>query len=50
MIFIVFTVWLVTATIVRIRRGITYKQCLYLFTIILCAGIILRSILLVFGM
>lgn len=50
MIFIVLAVWIMTATIVRIRRGLTKRQALYMFIIILCAGITLRSILLIFGM
>ena len=50
MIYIILAVFAMTATIVRIRRGLTKKQALYLFIIILCAGTILRSILFMFGM
>ena len=50
MIYIVASIWIITATIVRIRRGLTWRQAFYLFTILLCAGLILRSILFIFGM
>lgn len=50
MIFIVLAVFIMTATAIRIRRGLTKRQALYLFIIILCAGIFLRSILFMFGM
>jgi hypothetical protein len=49
MIFIVAALYVMTATVVRIRHGLTKKQALYLFIIMLCAGMILRSILYVFG-
>lgn len=50
MIFIVLTVFAITATIVRIRRGLTKRQAAYLFVILLCAGLTLRSILFALGM
>jgi len=50
MIFIVMALWIMTATIVRIRRGLTKRQAFYMFVIYLCAGIVLRSILYIFGM
>jgi hypothetical protein len=50
MIFVIITLWAITATIVRIRKGLTYKQALYLFIILFCAGTVLRSILFAFGM
>lgn len=50
MIFIVLTVFAITATIVRIRRGLAKRQAAYLFVILLCAGLTLRSILFALGM
>jgi hypothetical protein len=50
MIFIVITLFAITSIIVRIRRGLTWRQAFYLLTILLCACIILRSVLFMFGM
>lgn len=50
MIFIVIAAWIMTATIVRIRRGLTWRQAFYLFIILLCAGLTLRAVLFAFGM
>lgn len=50
MIFIILAAFIITATIVRIRHGLTKKQALYMFIIMLCAGSILRSILFMFGL
>jgi hypothetical protein len=50
MIFIVITLFIITATIRRIRRGLTKRQAFYMFVIYLCAGITLRAVLLMFGM
>ncbi|HWI70140.1 MAG TPA: hypothetical protein VNS88_17540 [Nitrospiraceae bacterium] len=50
MIYIVMAVWIMTATIIRILHGLTKAQALYMFIIMLCLGLILRSILFVFGM
>jgi hypothetical protein len=50
MIFIVAALWIMTATWIRIKKGLTRRQALYLFIIYICAGLVLRSILYVFGM
>lgn len=50
MIYIIFTVFIFTAIIVRIRRGLSRREALYLFLIIFCAGVVVRSVLFALGM
>lgn len=50
MIYVAVAIWLMTAVTVRIRRGLTWRQALYLLIIITCAALTLRAVLFALGM